>query len=102
MDNNNEVRPLENDLKGRIWEETKKTCKIAFPTIFKVTSFGMVVVTQSFVGHIGRVPNNADFIRNGSYDPIIWNSPAFCKWGLGKLFFYTYSFYFKSLFQAYF
>lgn len=41
------------DLKRRIWEESKKTWKIAFPTIIaRVTTFGTLVVTQSFVGHI--------------------------------------------------
>lgn len=56
MENENEVRLPEKDLHWRIWEETKKTWRIAFPAIlFKVTAFGMVVVTQSFVGHIGRV-----------------------------------------------
>ena len=41
------------DLKGRIWEESKKTWRIAFPTILlRVSTFGTLVVTQSFVGRI--------------------------------------------------
>ncbi|XP_020547767.1 protein DETOXIFICATION 24-like isoform X3 [Sesamum indicum] len=44
------------DLKGRIWEESKKIWRVAFPGIVsRVTSFGKIVVTQSFVGHISAV-----------------------------------------------
>lgn len=61
MDDNNEERfpsseEGKNSLKWRIWAESKKTLRIAFPTIlFRVSSFGMVVVTQSFVGGIGEI-----------------------------------------------
>ena len=43
------------DLKGRIWEESKKTWRISFPTIlFRVSAYGILVVTRSFVGHISE------------------------------------------------
>ncbi|XP_039067659.1 protein DETOXIFICATION 25-like [Hibiscus syriacus] len=46
----------EDDLKKRVWNESKRICKIAIPSIMtRVASFGMVVVTQSFLGHIGDV-----------------------------------------------
>lgn len=41
------------DLKGRICEESKKIWKIALPSVVsRVSSFGTIVVTQSFLGHI--------------------------------------------------
>ncbi|KAL0383348.1 UNVERIFIED_CONTAM: protein DETOXIFICATION 24 [Sesamum calycinum] len=44
------------DLKGRIFEESKKIWRVALPSIVsRVTSFGTIVVTQSFVGHISSV-----------------------------------------------
>lgn len=62
MDSDNEERLQssevegKNALKGRIWEESKKTLRIAFPTmLFRVASFGMAVVTQLFVGHFGQI-----------------------------------------------
>ena len=61
MNNNNEERlpnseEGKNALKWRIWAESKKTLRVAFPAmLFRVFSFGMVVVTQSFVGHIGEI-----------------------------------------------
>ncbi|PPS20281.1 hypothetical protein GOBAR_AA00295 [Gossypium barbadense] len=46
----------DDDLKTRVWIESKTIWRIAFPSILsRVTSFGMVVVTQSFLGHIGEV-----------------------------------------------
>ncbi|GAB4834951.1 hypothetical protein Ancab_033218 [Ancistrocladus abbreviatus] len=45
-----------NNLKGRAWMETKNIWRVAFPSIlFRVTSFGVAVVTQSFIGHISGV-----------------------------------------------
>ncbi|KAA8519022.1 hypothetical protein F0562_016204 [Nyssa sinensis] len=42
------------NLKGRIWTESKKIWRVAFPGILaRVTAFGIIVVTQSFIGHIG-------------------------------------------------
>ncbi|XWS57932.1 hypothetical protein CRYUN_Cryun09bG0215300 [Craigia yunnanensis] len=44
------------NLKFRTWEESKKLWRIAFPAILaRVTSFGMFVVTQAFIGHIGEL-----------------------------------------------
>ncbi|MBA0859089.1 hypothetical protein Goshw_003188, partial [Gossypium schwendimanii] len=44
-----------NDLKKRVWVETQKIWRIAFPSMLaRVTSFGMIIVTQSFLGHIGE------------------------------------------------
>ncbi|KAK5785695.1 protein DETOXIFICATION 25-like isoform X1 [Gossypium arboreum] len=63
MDENLELRFIaerdeeeeKNDLKKRVWVETKKIWRIAFPSMLaRVTSFGMIIVTQSFLGHIGR------------------------------------------------
>ncbi|KAL0339871.1 UNVERIFIED_CONTAM: protein DETOXIFICATION 24 [Sesamum radiatum] len=46
----------EGDLKGRVYEESKKIWRVALPgVISRVTSFGTVVVTQSFLGHISAV-----------------------------------------------
>ncbi|KAL6335908.1 hypothetical protein AAG906_003533 [Vitis piasezkii] len=62
MDNNIEERLLgsevedERDLRAKIWEESKMTWRIAFPSIlFRVTSFGTLVVTQVFIGHISQL-----------------------------------------------
>ena len=63
MDSNLEQRFLahgeeedKSDLKRRVWIETKIIWRVAFPSILaRVTSFGMIVVTQSFLGHIGEV-----------------------------------------------
>ncbi|KAH6817573.1 MATE efflux family protein [Perilla frutescens var. frutescens] len=44
------------DLKGRIREESKKIWRIAMPSVIaRVSSFGTIVVTQSFIGHISAV-----------------------------------------------
>ncbi|OAY41864.1 protein DETOXIFICATION 24 [Manihot esculenta] len=44
------------NLTSRIWTESKKTWRVAFPAmITKVTYFGMIVVTQSFIGHISEL-----------------------------------------------
>lgn len=43
-------------LKERIWEESKKIWKVSFPALLtRLTSFGMLIVTQAFVGHIGQI-----------------------------------------------
>lgn len=43
-------------LKTRIWRETKLIWRIAFPAIItRVTSFGLIVVTQSFLGHVDAI-----------------------------------------------
>lgn len=63
MDNNGAEERLlgleaqeESNLKQRIWAELKLMWRIAFPSILaRVTSFGMIVVTQSFIGHVGEL-----------------------------------------------
>ncbi|KAE8038677.1 hypothetical protein FH972_011158 [Carpinus fangiana] len=46
----------EGNLKQRIWAELKIMWRIAFPAILaRVTSFGMIVVTQSFIGHVSEL-----------------------------------------------
>ncbi|OVA09330.1 Multi antimicrobial extrusion protein [Macleaya cordata] len=43
-------------LSRRVWIESMKLWKIAYPAmITRVTSFGILIVTQSFMGHIGEV-----------------------------------------------
>ena len=44
------------DLKRSIWVESKLIWRIAFPSILaRVTSFGMIVVTQVFIGHVAQL-----------------------------------------------
>lgn len=41
------------DLKEKAYQESKKIWRVALPSIIsRVTSFGTIVVTQSFIGHI--------------------------------------------------
>lgn len=48
------------DLKWRIWEESKKAWRITFPAMLsKITAFGMLVVTQAFIGHISQLDLSA-------------------------------------------
>lgn len=43
----------EGDLKRKVVEESRKIWRVAAPNVIaRVTSFGTVVVTQSFIGHI--------------------------------------------------
>ncbi|CAA7061461.1 unnamed protein product [Microthlaspi erraticum] len=40
------------DLRKKIWSELRKTWRIALPsTLFRVTSYGCIVVAQAFTGH---------------------------------------------------
>lgn len=49
-----EIIKNEESLGRRVWEESKKIWVIAGPAIFtRFSSFGITVVTQAFVGHIG-------------------------------------------------
>ncbi|KAF4371529.1 hypothetical protein G4B88_008244, partial [Cannabis sativa] len=49
----NEIEINEGDLKWRVWREMKLIWKIAFPSMLaRTTSFGVLVVTQSFLGHV--------------------------------------------------
>ncbi|XP_019076989.1 protein DETOXIFICATION 24 isoform X1 [Vitis vinifera] len=66
MDNNMEERLLGSetegptDLKWRIWEESKKAWRITFPAMLsRITAFGMLVVTQAFIGHISQLDLSA-------------------------------------------
>ncbi|KAI3719374.1 hypothetical protein L6452_20271 [Arctium lappa] len=44
------------DLKQRIWVESKKIWRVASPAVIsKVFAFGILVVTQSFIGHISEI-----------------------------------------------
>ncbi|KAK8690010.1 hypothetical protein V6N13_088715 [Hibiscus sabdariffa] len=44
------------NLRKGVWEESKKLWKIGFPSILaRVTTFGMFIVTQAFIGHIGQL-----------------------------------------------
>ncbi|XP_058000391.1 protein DETOXIFICATION 24-like [Hevea brasiliensis] len=44
------------NLTSRIWTESKKIWRVAFPgMVARVTSFGIIVVTQFFLGHIGEL-----------------------------------------------
>ncbi|KAG8372257.1 hypothetical protein BUALT_Bualt12G0047600 [Buddleja alternifolia] len=44
------------DLKAKICEESKKIWRVATPSVIsRVSSFGTIVVTQSFIGHISSV-----------------------------------------------
>ncbi|KAG5224351.1 multidrug resistance pump [Salix suchowensis] len=45
-----------NDLKGRVWEESKKIWRVGFPSMLaRVSQFGMFVVTQAFIGHVAEI-----------------------------------------------
>lgn len=47
---------IEEDLKVRIWKESKIIWRIALPSILsRISAFGTEVVTQSFVGHISQL-----------------------------------------------
>ncbi|KAI3437038.1 uncharacterized protein J3R85_005768 [Psidium guajava] len=42
-------------LTGKVWVESKKIWRVTFPAMLaRVTSFGIFVVTQAFIGHIGE------------------------------------------------
>ncbi|KAG5556151.1 hypothetical protein RHGRI_006693 [Rhododendron griersonianum] len=46
--------PSEEKLKDRLWSETKKMWVVAGPAIFtRCSTFGINVISQAFVGHIG-------------------------------------------------
>ncbi|KAG5556149.1 hypothetical protein RHGRI_006691 [Rhododendron griersonianum] len=46
--------PSEEKLKDRLWSETKKMWVVAGPAIFtRCSTFGIGVISQAFVGHIG-------------------------------------------------
>ncbi|KAF5937978.1 hypothetical protein HYC85_025484 [Camellia sinensis] len=44
------------DLKKRVWVESRKIWRVAFPGILaRVSLFGTLVITQSFMGHISEL-----------------------------------------------
>ncbi|GFP82106.1 protein transparent testa 12 [Phtheirospermum japonicum] len=46
----------EGDLKVRVCDESKKIWRVALPSVIsRVTSFGCVIITQSFIGHISPI-----------------------------------------------
>ncbi|KAG5556143.1 hypothetical protein RHGRI_006685 [Rhododendron griersonianum] len=46
--------PSEEKLKDKLWSETKKMWVVAGPAIFtRCSTFGINVISQAFVGHIG-------------------------------------------------
>lgn len=50
------LQETEESLNARIWQESRKIWRVAFPAMLsRVTSFGMFVVTQAFIGHISEV-----------------------------------------------
>ncbi|CAH9079261.1 unnamed protein product [Cuscuta epithymum] len=51
-----QVDKKDDDLKVKVYNESKKIWRVAFPGILsRVASFGSIVVTQSFIGHIGEL-----------------------------------------------
>ncbi|XP_076925735.1 protein DETOXIFICATION 24-like [Bidens hawaiensis] len=62
MDNGVETKLLRHEeeqegaLQKRVWDESKKIWRVALPGIIaRVSSFGTIVVTQSFVGHVSNI-----------------------------------------------
>ena len=54
--NNTSLESVEKEesLRKRAWEESKKMWVVAGPAIFtRFSTFGIMVVSQSFIGHIG-------------------------------------------------
>lgn len=52
--NNYKVESHDEKLKNKIWKETKKMWVVAGPAIFtRFSTFGISVITQAFIGHIG-------------------------------------------------
>lgn len=46
---------FKDDLKTRVWVELKKIWRVSFPSMLaKLSSFGMILVTQAYIGHIGE------------------------------------------------
>ncbi|XP_031126141.1 protein DETOXIFICATION 24-like [Ipomoea triloba] len=51
-----EVDKTNDDLKVRVYDESRKIWRVAMPGVLsRVASFGSIVVTQSFIGHIGEL-----------------------------------------------
>lgn len=44
----------ESSLRKRVWEESKKIWKVAGPATFtRLSTFGIFIISQAFIGHIG-------------------------------------------------
>nr|GMD01383.1 protein DETOXIFICATION 24-like [Ipomoea batatas]GMD85612.1 protein DETOXIFICATION 24-like [Ipomoea batatas]GME19685.1 protein DETOXIFICATION 24-like [Ipomoea batatas] len=51
-----EVEKTNDDLKVRVYDESRKIWRVALPGVLsRVASFGSIIVTQSFIGHIGEL-----------------------------------------------
>ncbi|XP_031106924.1 protein DETOXIFICATION 25-like [Ipomoea triloba] len=51
-----QVENTSDDLKVRVYEESSKIWRIALPGVLsRVTSFGSIVATQSFIGHVTEI-----------------------------------------------
>ncbi|XP_031096855.1 protein DETOXIFICATION 24-like [Ipomoea triloba] len=51
-----EVQKTNDDLKARVYDESRKIWRVALPGVLsRVASFGSIVVTQSFIGHTGEL-----------------------------------------------
>ncbi|KAL3825078.1 hypothetical protein ACJIZ3_021107 [Penstemon smallii] len=51
-----ETEQNDDHLKARVFQESKKIWRVALPSVVsRVSSFGTIVVTQSFIGHISSV-----------------------------------------------
>lgn len=51
-----QVEKRSDDLKVRVYEESKKIWRIAIPGILsRLASFGSIVATQSFIGHVSEL-----------------------------------------------
>lgn len=56
LNNSSEEEKPEEDLKVKVYDESRKIWRVALPGILsRVASFGSIVVTQSFVGHISEL-----------------------------------------------
>lgn len=50
------ITTTNDDLKARVYEESKKIWRVATPgVISRVSSFGTIVITQSFIGHLSSL-----------------------------------------------
>lgn len=50
------LAPQATNLKTRVWVESKKIWRVTFPAMLaRVTVFGLLVITQAFIGRIGQI-----------------------------------------------
>nr|GLL47555.1 protein DETOXIFICATION 24-like [Ipomoea trifida] len=56
LSSDDQVENTSDDLKVRVYEESSKIWRIALPGVLsRVTSFGSIVATQSFIGHVTEI-----------------------------------------------